>query len=70
MEPRLQLGANLRRARKAANLTQEALAQRAEMSTSEVSRFELGTRDPQFSTMLRHARALDLPVSELVTGIR
>ena len=70
MEPRDQLAANLRRARSEAQLTQEALGDLAGMHATEVSRLERGVRDPRFSTLLRLARALDTPVSELVAGIQ
>ncbi len=47
-----------------------ALGAVAGMEGSEISRLEHGQRDPRLSTMLRVARALDLPLAELVRGIR
>jgi transcriptional regulator with XRE-family HTH domain len=36
---------------------------------SEISRLERGLRDPRLSTVVRLARALDVPVAALVDGI-
>ena len=70
MEPREQLAANLRRARSEAQLTQEALGDLAGMHPTEVSRLERGVRDARLSTLVRLARALGIPVSDLVADIR
>lgn len=60
---------NLRRLREAAGLTQMELANRAEMDMAEISRLELGKRDPRLSTIVRLAVALELPLETLVGGI-
>lgn len=53
-------------ARERAGLTQGALARRARMTTSQVSQVESGKRsDPQFSTVLRLAVALNLSLDEV-----
>lgn len=45
------------------------LARVAGTHASEVSRLERGLRDPRLSTLVRIARALDVPVAALVDGI-
>jgi transcriptional regulator with XRE-family HTH domain len=45
------------------------LARIAGTHVSEVSRLERGLRDPRLSTIVRLARALDVPVAALVDGI-
>lgn len=69
MDPTAQFAANLRRLRLAAGLTQEGLSAEAQMAPAEISRLERGGRDPQLLTMVRLARGLKVPVSELVAGI-
>jgi transcriptional regulator with XRE-family HTH domain len=59
-------GANLRRARKEAGLSQEALAFKAGLHTTEISRLERAVRDPRLSTIARLARALEMDTHELV----
>lgn len=51
-------GAVLRRERVAAGLTQEALAEAAEVHPTHVSRLERGQRAPSLETVLRLAAAL------------
>lgn len=70
MEPKEQLGRNLRRLRTAAGLTQMELANRSEMDMAEISRLERGQRTPRLDTMVRVAEALDLTIEDLVAGIR
>jgi transcriptional regulator with XRE-family HTH domain len=60
--------ANVRAARAAAGLTQEAVADTSGIHSTEVSRIERGLRDPRVSTMLRLAAALGVPASQLVDG--
>jgi transcriptional regulator with XRE-family HTH domain len=70
VEPKEQLGRNLRRLRIAAGLTQMELANRSEMDMGEISRLERGQRSPRLDTMVRVAEAMDLTVEDLVAGIR
>jgi transcriptional regulator with XRE-family HTH domain len=63
-------GENLAYERRRRALSMRALGAVAGMEGSEISRLEHGQRDPRLSTMLRVARALDLPLTELVRGIR
>lgn len=69
MDPAAQLSRNLRRLRLAAGLTQEALSAATQLDPGEISRLERGARDPRLSTIVRLARGLGVPVSELVEGI-
>jgi transcriptional regulator with XRE-family HTH domain len=60
------LGANLREARKKLRLTQEQVAERSGVHATEVSRIEAGKRDPQVSTLLRLAKAVEARPGELL----
>jgi transcriptional regulator with XRE-family HTH domain len=62
-------GANLRWARERAALSQEALANEAGVDRAAVSVFERGRRNPNLRTILRLARALELPPAVLLRGI-
>ena len=54
------LVAHLARARKAANLTQAELAERAGLSRMTVQRLESGNLDPRLSTLHELTRVLDM----------
>jgi transcriptional regulator with XRE-family HTH domain len=69
VKPREQLGANLRRAREGALLTQEGLAHRANVSSSEISKIERALKDPKLTTLVRLARGLDIRLVELVADV-
>jgi len=68
-DPRTMFGANLRSARERAGLTQEALGLRAEFHPTEVNRIERGRRNPGLLTIVKLAKALDLPARELLSGL-
>ncbi len=57
--------ARLADARKAANLTQAELAERAGLSRMTVQRLESGSLDPRLSTLQELARALDMQLQAL-----
>ncbi|WP_395945552.1 helix-turn-helix domain-containing protein [Brevundimonas sp.] len=59
-------GDNLRRARNAADLSQEELAFRAGMKRSYVSDMERGTRNPTVRALGRIANALEIPPHTLL----
>lgn len=59
-------GAWLRGFREAQGLTQEALAERADLHTNYVSSVERGERNLSLHNIVRLAYALDIGVSELV----
>lgn len=69
MEPKVIVGQNIRAARKAADLTQEALAERSDMHLVEVGRAERGVRDLRVSTIAKIAHGLGIPACELLRGV-
>jgi transcriptional regulator with XRE-family HTH domain len=60
--------ANLRRARRERGLSQEALAETSAMHRTEISLLERGRREPRLETIVRLARALGVPVGDLLAG--
>jgi transcriptional regulator with XRE-family HTH domain len=69
VQPHEQFGANLRRRRHAASLSQEQLAHRSGFHFTESSRLERGVREPRLSTIVRLAHALDLRPADLLDDI-
>lgn len=70
MQPHEQFGANLRRARLEAGLTQEQLSDLCGLHSTEISRLERAAREPRLSTIVQVARGLGLPPADLLSGIR
>lgn len=70
MEPLARFGDNLLRIRQARRLSQEALAERANIHRTQISHFETGQRQPQLETLIKLAGALEVPVEMLIDGIR
>lgn len=70
MDVPLEFGAKMRRLRVAAGLSQEQLGLRCGMHLSAISRLERGLRDPQLTTIVRLAGALDVTPSELIGDVR
>jgi transcriptional regulator with XRE-family HTH domain len=68
-DPRSVLGANLRAARLRAGLTQEALGHRADFHPTEVNRIERGRRNTGLLTIVKLAKALDIPAADLLAGL-
>lgn len=60
-----QHGDRIREAREHANLTQEKLAERAELGRSTIQRIEAGS-GIKLTHLLLIARALDIPLTDLV----
>jgi transcriptional regulator with XRE-family HTH domain len=60
------LGPRLREARERLELTQEEVAERSGVHATEVSRIEAGKRDPQVSTLLRLAKAVEVKPGQLL----
>ena len=69
MTPQQRFGANLRRSRRAAGLTQEALWHASGVNMTEISRIENGQKDPQLTTIVRLATGLGVPAGELLAGL-
>ncbi len=66
-EAEMEFGKRIRAARKAAGLSQEALARRADVSLGSVRQLEQGgINDPHYSTVRKIAEGLGMPVSELL----
>jgi transcriptional regulator with XRE-family HTH domain len=64
-----QLGANARQARLEANLSQQALADRASMSRSDLVDFERGNRNFRIFTAVRPASALGINFEQMFAGV-
>jgi transcriptional regulator with XRE-family HTH domain len=60
------LATNLKAARKRLNLTQEQVAERSGVHATEVSRIEGGKRDPQVSTVIKLAEAVEVRPGQLL----
>jgi transcriptional regulator with XRE-family HTH domain len=61
------IGERIRKARKAAGLTQEDLAQGAGVRLNAIARLERGeSRDPHYSTLRGIARTVGVPIEDLV----
>jgi transcriptional regulator with XRE-family HTH domain len=64
-----QFGENLRRLRLESDLSQAALARRAELHISEVSLLERGGRMPRFDTIIRLVSGLGVSANALFAGV-
>ena len=60
------LGQNIRKVRRGLKLSQEDLADRCDLHRTYICDVERGARNVTFGTLLRLARGLDMPVSELI----
>jgi transcriptional regulator with XRE-family HTH domain len=66
---RATLGENVRAARERAQMTQEALGLATGLHPTEVTRIERGRRNPGVVTVVRLARGLSIPASDLLRGL-
>jgi transcriptional regulator with XRE-family HTH domain len=66
---RERFGANLRRLREAAGLTQLELGHRCNLQNTVISRYERGLRDPQLEAIAALAEGLGVRAADLVDGI-
>jgi transcriptional regulator with XRE-family HTH domain len=62
------LGESVRDARKEAGFSQEKLAEKADLSTVFISRIERGVESPSLDNLVKIAKALGVPVQDLVDG--
>lgn len=69
MEPHEQFARNLRQHRMRRGLSQEALGHAAGLHRTEISLLERAGREPRLSTIVRLARALELPAAALLDGL-
>ena len=61
------LGEAIRRTRKRAEISQEQLADRAEINAKQIGILERGTGNPSYMTLARVASALEIRIGELTT---
>ncbi|HKB51902.1 MAG TPA: helix-turn-helix transcriptional regulator [Solirubrobacterales bacterium] len=69
LEVARRFGANLRRARRRADLSQEQLGSRASLHWTEIGLLERGARMPRIDTLVKLATALEIRPGELIEGI-
>lgn len=69
MEAKKILGANIRALRLKRDWTQERLGDEAGIHMVEVGRVERGVKDIRLSTILKFARALEVPAAKLMSGL-
>lgn len=60
---------NLRAARMGRRMTQEMVARRSGLHRTEIGKLENSERLPRIDTAVKLARALDVPVDQLVEGV-
>ncbi len=63
-------GQNVRRLRGVSGFTQERLADKADLDPTYISGIERGVRNPTLLIIIRLAKALGVPLSELCRDIR
>ena len=63
------LGETLRASRKEAGLSQERLAELADLHPNYIGEVERGEKNISIDALLRIARALDVPMAHLVAGL-
>lgn len=63
------VGPRIRRIRRGLDMSQEALAENAEMYRTEMTRIEWGERLPRLDTLIKLAGGLGVPPSVLIDGI-
>jgi len=68
-EDLIALGREIRRHRKALNISQEALAERAGLHRNYIGFLERGERNPAATTVFQLARALGVTAADLVVGV-
>ena len=69
-DDRKRFAANLRRARKRRRMSQMDLGLAIGVHPTSIARLEMAQRDPRLATIAKLARGLDVPVTDLVRGIR
>jgi transcriptional regulator with XRE-family HTH domain len=62
-------GRNVRRHREEQKITQEQLAERADLDQTYISGIERGLRNPGIKNVARLAKALEVPTAILVEGV-
>ena len=62
----LRIAKNLKRIRKARNMTQETLAEKVGVSLGWISRIERGVNSPNLKLLTKIAKTLDVKVKDLI----
>jgi transcriptional regulator with XRE-family HTH domain len=62
-------GANVKKVRKAREMTQEKLGLAADLDAAVISRIEAGQREPRVKNIVRIAQALDTEPGDLFAGL-
>ena len=62
----MNLGENIRKARKAAGVTQKELAERLQVYQKDISRWETGVRTPSAEYIIQICKALDISADYLL----
>jgi transcriptional regulator with XRE-family HTH domain len=68
-DPRIELGKSVRKRRLALGLSQEALAERADLHWTYIGGIERGERNVSLVNIVKVAHALDVTPSKLLAGI-
>jgi DNA-binding XRE family transcriptional regulator len=66
---RIAFGLRLRQLRLKRGLSQDNLAERTDVHSTAIARFERGAREPRLTTILRLARGLEVPPRALIEGL-
>jgi transcriptional regulator with XRE-family HTH domain len=69
MTAKQRIGRNIRRIRRAADLSQEACAERADIHRTMISLYEWGEREPLTLSFVKLAAALDVELAVLAEGV-
>jgi transcriptional regulator with XRE-family HTH domain len=69
MTPRVRFSVNLRNARRAARISQQALGDRCGLHRTEISLLERGLREPRLGTLIKLSSALGVPPESLAAGM-
>ena len=69
-DPRARLGQTVRKRRRALRLSQEGLAEKADLHWTYIGGIERGERNVSLLNIVKIARALGVTASRLLTGIR
>lgn len=69
MQPLEIFAANVRRIRKERGLTQERLAERADLHLTDIARIETVRRDPGVKVVSKIAYGLGVPAGDLFAGV-
>jgi transcriptional regulator with XRE-family HTH domain len=69
MTPRGRFSVNLRKARRAARISQQVLGDRCGLHRTEISLLERGLREPRLGTLIKLSSALGVSPEALATGM-